>query len=79
MKKAYTILYRTIQTADDLHRYKLTMNDYYTSCDILKDLYQTNKPQTTFISAVAAFFKNCGFNVTMDANNINYIISAKEA
>lgn len=53
----------------------LTQADIFTSCEIGKELVAKGVAQTV-ISKVADYFKSFGFIVTMDFNNVNYVIVA---
>ena len=53
----------------------LTQADIFTSCEIGKELVAKGVAQTV-ISKVADYFKSFGFLVTMDFNNVNYVIVA---
>lgn len=53
----------------------LTQSDIFTSCEIGKELVAKGVAQTV-ISKVADYFKSFGFIVTMDFNNVNYVIVA---
>lgn len=53
----------------------LTLSDIFSACDVGKELVAKGVAQT-FISSVADYFKSFGFIVTMDFNNVNYVIVA---
>lgn len=53
----------------------MTTNDIYSSCIIGKELVSKGVAQT-IIKNVAEYFKSFGFIVTMDFNNVNYVIVA---
>ena len=54
---------------------KLSPSDIYASCDIGKELVAKGVAKT-LIKNVADYFKSFGFMVTMDFNNVNYVIVA---
>lgn len=51
----------------------LSLNDLYTICNCGKFLMK-HKAVNTVIKNVADYFKGFGFMVTMDFNNVNYVI-----
>lgn len=53
----------------------LTESDIFTSCEIGKELVAKGVAQTV-IKSVADYFKSFGFIVTMDFNDVNYVIVA---
>ena len=53
----------------------LTQADVFSSCNIGKELVAKGVAQT-IIKNVADYFKSFGFKVTMDFNNVNYVIVA---
>ena len=53
----------------------LTQSDIFSVCIISKILVAKGVSQTIFKS-VADYFKSFGFMVTMDFNNVNYVIVA---
>ena len=53
----------------------LTQTDIFSACNIGKELVAKGVAQT-FIKNVADYFKSFGFMVTMDFNNVNYVIVA---
>lgn len=53
----------------------LTESDIFISCEIGKELVAKGVAQTV-ISKVADYFKSFGFLVTMDFNDVNYVIVA---
>ena len=53
----------------------LTQSDIFSACNIGKELVAKGVAQTV-ISKVADYFKSFGFLVTMDFNNVNYVIVA---
>ena len=54
---------------------ELTQADIFSACNIGKELVAKGVAQTV-ISKVANYFKSFGFLVTMDFNNVNYVIVA---
>ena len=73
--KAYD-KYRVIEDDRDLAKNHLTLTEYYTVAEILKDLSGINNNKSvTLISGVASWFERNGFNVEMDEHNCNYVIS----
>lgn len=54
---------------------KLSPSDIYASCDIGKELVAKGVA-STFITKVADYFKEFGFIVTMDFDNIQFVIVA---
>lgn len=53
----------------------LTQADVFSACNIGKELVAKGVAQT-IIKNVADYFKSFGFMVTMDFNNVNYVIVA---
>jgi hypothetical protein len=53
----------------------LTQADIFSACNIGKELVAKGVAQT-IIKKVADYFKSFGFIVTMDFNNVNYVIVA---
>lgn len=53
----------------------LTQADVFSSCEIGKILVAKGVAQT-ICKSVADYFKSFGFLVTMDFNNVNYVIVA---
>ena len=53
----------------------LTQTDIFSACNIGKELVAKGVAQT-IIKNVADYFKSFGFMVTMDFNNVNYVIVA---
>ena len=53
----------------------LTQADVFSACNIGKELVVKGVAQTV-IKNVADYFKSFGFIVTMDFNNVNYVIVA---
>ena len=54
---------------------KMSPGDIFSACNIGKELVAKGVAQTV-ISKVADYFKSFGFIVTMDFNNVNYVIVA---
>lgn len=73
--KAYDILFKEIENANDLRRYKLTLSDYYAARDVMKELTEPGSSSACFIQTVSEFFRSCGFEVKPDSYGVNYIIS----
>ena len=65
--------YIHIDDDSDLRRRHLTLTEYEAVPGLVNAIQRTGEVKT-FISGVAAYFKRFGFTVTMDNNNINYII-----
>ena len=66
--------YMSIETDKDLKKRKLTLAEYQAFPSVFND-YQKNRGKTrTFIDGIANYFKKYGFSVSMDENNVNYII-----
>ena len=53
----------------------LTLSDIFSACDVGKELVAKGVAQTV-IKNIADYFKSFGFIVTMDFNNVNYVIVA---
>lgn len=53
----------------------LTQADIFSACNIGKELVARGTA-STIIKNVAEYFKSFGFLVTMDFNNVNYVIVA---
>lgn len=53
----------------------LTQSDIFSACNIGKELIAKGVA-STFITKVADYYKSFGFIVTMDFNNVNYVIVA---
>lgn len=64
---------KNMDSERELRRAGLTAMDYQTAWICLKECWQEAETMT-FNSAVAEFFRRCGFVVEMDNDNINYII-----
>lgn len=60
----------------DLNRLGLTLADYHTAQEILKE-YANQGTASTFNGNVAKFFKKCGFVVKLDETLVNYIIGCE--
>lgn len=74
-KKAYKA-WQKIDTAADLKKNKLTLAEYHTLTDVLRELSKLNgKIAYTYSDGVANWLKKHGFTVNMDDNKINYLIS----
>ena len=73
ISRAYEVLHCTIDHADDLKRYGLTVSDYYAALDIMDHLRKPGSHTETIISAVADFFP--GFGFTVIPKGIGYEIS----
>lgn len=69
--KAYTTL-RDCEDMHDLKKLQLTLSDYEAAKDIFKELSTPGNKAETFITNVATFYKNCGFNVEL--TGVNYSI-----
>lgn len=54
---------------------KMSPSDIYASCEIGKELVAKGVAQT-ICKSVADYFKSFGFMITMDFNNVNYVIVA---
>ena len=68
--------WRTIENDRDLKKQNLTLFDYGIVSDCLKRLSNINGERyLTICSSVANWFSKNGFNVNMDSNNVNYVIS----
>lgn len=65
--------YVSIETDKDLKKRKLTLAEYQAFPSVFND-YQKNGEGRTFVAAIADYFKKYGFSVSMDENNVNYII-----
>lgn len=65
--------YVSIETDRDLKKRKLTLAEYQAFPSVFND-YQKNGETRTFVTAIADYFKKYGFSVSMDENNVNYII-----
>ena len=65
--------YMSIETDRDLKKRKLTYAEYQGFPSVFKR-YQENGETHTFVTAIAEYFKKYGFSVSMDENNVNYII-----
>lgn len=73
--KAYN-RYRAIESAADLRKEKLTLSDYAIVGECLRTLSEIkDKTCLTIFTSVAEWFKRNGFNVSLDSNKINYVIS----
>lgn len=73
--KAYD-KYRIIENDADLRKEKLTLYDYAIVGECLRALSEIkDKTYLTICTSVANWFKRNGFNVSLDSNKINYIIS----
>lgn len=73
--KAYD-KYRVIDDENDLKKNRLTLTEYHAVADILKALSGIDDSRCeTFMAGVANWFKANGFNVCIDSNNCNYVIS----
>lgn len=53
----------------------LTQSDIFSACEIGKELV-AKSVASTFIKKVADYFKSFGFLVTMDFDNVHYVIVA---
>ena len=53
----------------------LTQSDIFLACDVGKELVAKGVAQT-FISKVAEYYKNHGFMVTQEFDNVQYVIVA---
>ena len=68
--------WRVIENDADLRKEKLTLFDYGIVSDCLKRLSTIKgEKYLTICSSVAEWFKRNGFNVSLDGNKINYVIS----
>lgn len=73
--KAYD-KYRVIENDADLRKEKLTMLDYAIVGECLQSLSEIKgNAYLTICTSVAEWFKRNGFNVSLDCNKINYVIS----
>ena len=74
--QAYSDYYE-IENMSDLKRNQLTLAEYDTVFDGLKILSNLKADSlfVTFMDGVANWFKRHGFKVSMDKDNVNYIIS----
>lgn len=52
----------------------LTVNEFFTVCSLGKELLKHHAVKT-FIKNVADYFQSFGFMVTMDFDNVNYVIA----
>lgn len=52
----------------------LTVNEFFTVCSLGKELLQHHAVKT-LIKNVADYFQSFGFKVTMDFDNVNYVIA----
>jgi hypothetical protein len=67
-------LYEAIQDgAVFIKKHKITQSTFYIIFDCLKELWKNGKTQT-FSTEAANTIKKYGFDVSIDENNINYII-----
>ena len=73
MKKIYDD-YTSIDSDKDLNRRKITLYEYKVVANIATNIQEYGKGRT-FIIAVANYFKKFGFNVKLDDDGINFIIS----
>ena len=67
--------YKDIEDMKDLRKEKLTLDEYDTVFDLLKQMSDLKSKGYTFKTGVAEWLKRNKFIVTMDSNNVNYIIS----
>ena len=67
--------YKDIEDMSDLRKEKLTLDEYDTVFDLLKQMSDLKSKGYTFKTGVAEWFKKNKFIVTMDSDNVNYIIS----
>lgn len=65
--------YQDIESDHDLRRRHLQLVDYQAIPELANSIQKTGEVRT-FLDAVANYFKRFGFIVTMDENNVNYII-----
>ena len=65
--------YTHIDNNSDLRNRHLQPVDYQAIPELANNIQRT-KEVRTFMQNVAEYFKRFGFTVTMDENNINYII-----
>ena len=73
--KAYD-KWRMIEDENDLKKNRLTLTEYHAVADILKALSGIDDSRyETFMAGVANWFEKNGFNVCIDSNNCNYVIS----
>lgn len=73
--KAYD-RYRVIENDADLRKEKLTLFDYAIVGECLRALSEIKgNAYLTICTPVANWFKRNGFNVSLDGNKINYVIS----
>lgn len=68
---AYTKL-NNCEDMNDLRNLKLTLAEYNAAKDVFQDLTKPHSKTLCFMSGVANFYKNCGFNVT--EKGVNYQI-----
>lgn len=66
--------YTHIENDSDLRKRRLHLNDYQAIPGLANSIQRTGEVRT-FLDVVANYFKRFGFTVTMDENNVNYIIS----
>lgn len=65
---AYTKL-NNCEDMNDLKKLKLTLAEYNAAKDVFQDLTTPHSKSLCFMSGVADFYKNCGFNVTLRGVN----------
>lgn len=65
---AYTKL-NNCEDMNDLRNLKLTLAEYNAAKDVLQDLTKPHSKTLCFMSGVANFYKNCGFNVALKGVN----------
>lgn len=73
-KKKYMAMQNDLQKMVDTGKMgNLTVSDFDCICQVGKELLKRHSVKT-FIKNVADYFKRFGFMVTMDFDNINYVI-----
>lgn len=74
-KRLFSVIGDLQKKADSGRLGNLTLSDYQCITMIGKELVE-KCVASTFIKKVADYFKSFGFIVTMDFNNVNYVIVA---
>lgn len=65
--------YMDIDNDSDLRKRHLQLVDYHAIPELVNNIQRTGEVRT-FMQNVAEYFRRFGFAVTMDSNNVNYII-----
>ena len=74
-KNKYQAMHNDLQKKADSGKLgNLSLSDFYSVCDLGKELLKHHAVKT-FIKNVADYFKSFGFMVTMDFDNVNYVIA----